>query len=329
MATYKFFQHKEKKKSTFILDPHSYYSALEDPFELKELESYNMVKAHIENHKKCYVATSHGKDSLVLVHLVWRAAKELGMEDKVEYQLNDTLNTYIEEKPFWDLFNKWLGIEDKFRVFTPPKLPNGKQSTVWSIAEFVGHLPDFRRTSQGGKSTKTNKIPECCEWLKKKSIKKYLKSLKKEERYDLEFIGTRGAESRIRRMVVLQYCRTHITKWRKVYPIRTVTPLSFWKSTDIYLYFDKYKLPKNPTYEIHKLKRLGCASCPAYKHWELVLASDPTEQGRGMLKQNMLILKKTDRVRFAKSLQVLRESNLVPELVAELEGSRTLLHWFK
>src|SRR5690348_4578648 len=111
--------YEPEKKSTFKLDPKSYYSALKDPFELKELESLNLIKAHIQEFKRLVVMTSHGKDSIVLVHLVWRASKELGMEDKVEYWLNNTLNLYAEEKPFWDLFNKWLGIENRFRVFTP------------------------------------------------------------------------------------------------------------------------------------------------------------------------------------------------------------------
>jgi|SRR6185312_557798 len=91
-----------KKKSTFILDPKSYHAALKDPFELKELESYNMVKSHIENFKKIAVMTSHGKDSLVLTHMVCMASRELKMEDKIEYWLNNTLNLYPEEKDFED-----------------------------------------------------------------------------------------------------------------------------------------------------------------------------------------------------------------------------------
>jgi len=117
---------------TFKLDPHSYHEALKDPFELKELESYNLIKSHLQEFKRPIVSTSHGKDSLVLVHLIWRVAKELAVP-MPDCWLTDTLNTFKEEKPFWDVFNKWLGIEDKFRVFIPPKDENGIQQSVYDI----------------------------------------------------------------------------------------------------------------------------------------------------------------------------------------------------
>jgi len=139
--------------------------------------------------------TSHGKDSLVLVHLVWRASKELQMENKIEYWLNNTLNLYKEEKAYWKLFNEWLGIEKQFRVFSPPKLKNGKQATVWSIAEMVGHLPTFRHSAITGTKYKHGNVPECCDILKKKSVNDFIKTLPESERVDCQFIGTRGQES--------------------------------------------------------------------------------------------------------------------------------------
>jgi len=41
------------------------------------------------------------------------------------------------------------------------------------------------------------------------------------------------------------------------------------------------------------MERMGCASCPAHKWWEIRLAKDPTNEGFGMLKQNFKILKQT------------------------------------
>lgn len=313
MANLQIYKPENGKKSTFKLDPKSYYQALKDPFELKELESYNLIKTHIEKLNRLVVMTSDGKDSLVLMHLVWRASKELGMESKIEYWLNNTLNIYAEEKPYWELINKWMGIESQFRIFVPPKLPNGKQATVWSIAEFFQEMPTFRHTAETGQKYKHGNIPKCCDWLKKKAIKNHLKDLPIDQRVDCQFIGTRGEESKIRRMGVLQRCRTYTVKTRVAYPLRVVTPLSFWEDYDIWEYFKRHSIPKHPAYEVHKLKRMGCASCPAYIGWEIEQAQDPARVP--MLKRNLeLLLKYGETERYNSAIENLKKHHLLPEL---------------
>ena len=121
----------------------------------------------------------------------------------------------------------------------------------------------------------------------------YLKSLPEDERYDCQFVGTRAEESRMRMVSVLQRCRTNILKTFVNYPMRAVTPLSFWTMEDTQEYYRRYNIPKNPAYNAHDLERMGCASCPAHKFWEIRLAKDPTNEGFGMLKQNFKILKQT------------------------------------
>lgn len=292
----------EIKPKTFILFPYELNFKMRESFEIKEAETITLIKLHLQKFKKAYVASSHGKDSIVMVHLIWRCCKELKIP-MIEVWLNNTLNIYKEEKPYWDLFNKWLGIEDKFRVFTPP----GNQ-TVWSIAKKVGHLPNFRATAQHIKNSfiRTN-VPECCNILKKQSIKEFLKGLPMDERYDLHFVGTRAEESRIRSLGVLQRCRSYEIKTRFPYPIRVLTPLSYWRAVDVLEYFHRYNIPKNPTYAVHNIKRMGCASCPAYKGWEINMANDPTAQGFGMLKKNLSILKDTESERFTVSIKVLQK----------------------
>ena len=168
--------------------------------------------------------------------------------------------------------------------------------------------------------------PECCDILKKKSIKIYLKELPTEDRYDCHFVGTRAAESNIRSLGVLQRCRSYLMKTRFPYPIRTVTPLSFWKAVDVLEYFHRYNLPKNPTYTAHNLKRMGCASCPAFYGWEKKLARDPTAEGFGMLKQNLKILNETDPERLAESIKALQHYIKSKESQKELtEANRTKL----
>lgn len=297
----------EKKPKTFILFPFELNAKTRETFEEKESESLHLIKNHLQIFKKCYVVSSHGKDSIVLVHLLWRACKELGLP-MVDVFLNNTLNIYKEEKAYWKQFNTWLGIEEQFREFLPPKDKTGKRYTVWSIAEKVGHLPSFRRTA--GHRTLPYKhpgSPECCDLLKKQSVKDYLKTLSIDERYDCVFVGTRAEESQNRRLGVLQRCRSYDIKTRTAYPIRAVTPLSFWNSVDVLEYFTRYNIPKNPTYAIHNMERMGCASCPAHKNWEIRLASDPTEEGFGMLMKNMEILEKTEPDRLQASILTLKE----------------------
>ena len=297
----------EKKPKTFILFPYEMHAKMKEPFEAKEEESLRLITGHLETFKRPYVVSSHGKDSVVMVHLILRACKQLGIP-MMEVWLNHTLNIYKEEKEYWDRLNKLFGIEDKFRVFYPPEDEKGHKQTVWSIAKKVGHLPSFRSTAKGQKgSYKKTNIPECCAILKKETIKTYLKGLPKDKRYDCIFVGTRAEESQIRSLGVLQRCRSYFQTSRIAYPIQTVTPLSFWKGTDILEYYHRYNIPVNPVYQIHNVPRMGCASCPAHMYWEFKLAKDPTSEGFGMLKQNMIILKRTDTERFQDSVDTIQK----------------------
>jgi len=331
----------EKKPKTFILFAKELVLKQHEPFEVKERESMHLIRLHLQKFKKPYVATSRGKDSLVMEHLVIRVCKELGIP-KPEFWLNNTLNIYPEETAYWIKMNKFLGIEDKFKVFTPPKLPNGKQATVWSIADMVGHLPNFRRTARQKLSYKKTNVPECCDILKHKSINSYLKEKAFQEKFDLNFVGTRASESQMRSLGVLQRCRSYVKHFRIPYPIQILTPLSFWTSIfdyqalakgyhdDIWHYFEKYDIPINPAYEAHNIVRMGCASCPAYKGWEIDQARDPTEHRMGQLRQNLIILKKTEPERFEEAIQNLfnykgKLNPKVYDIINELSPQKTLI----
>ena len=340
----------EKKPKSFMLFPFELKEKQRSSFEEKEAEALELIKNHLKTFKRCHVKSSHGKDSCIMVHLIWRACQELEIP-MIEVWLNHTLNIFKEEPEFWDKYNKWLGIEDKFRVFFPPKDENGKQQTVWSIIDKVKHLPSFRQTSKkGSKDYKHTNIPECCDILKKATIKEYLKNLPEDERYDCVFVGTRAEESQMRSLGVLQRCRTYLQKTRAAYPVRVVTPLSFfttnvpknhqgsWNDSilkkmkngkikrifrkgtkqfvynkgesvpenDIEKYYKKWDMPMNPTYDIHNIARMGCASCPAHIGWEIRLCKDPTEDGFGMLKMNLTKLRENEPDRFNESIKVIR-----------------------
>lgn len=292
----------EKKPKTFTLFPFEVWEKRRESFEIKEAESLELIKNHLKAFKKCHVMSSHGSDSIVLVHLIKRACEELNMP-MIDVWLNHTLNLFKEEPEYWKVINKFLGIEDKFKIFYPPQ-----NQTVWSIAKKVGYLPSFRKTARHvSMSYKHSNTPECCDILKKASVKDYLKSLPENERYDCTFIGTRAQESQIRFLGVLQRCRSYLQKTRVAYPKRIVTPLSYWESVDTLEYYHRYGIPRNPVYQIHNVDRMGCASCPAHLGWEIRLAKDPTNEGFGMLKQNFEIMFRTEPERFKESVLSLQK----------------------
>jgi len=294
---------KSLKAKTFMVYPFEVLEQQKKPFEQKEKETLEFIENHLKTFKKPYVATSFGSDSIVLMHLVMRACKNLGIEYPDMF-LNDTLNTFKEEKQYWADISKEWGIIDKVKLFKPPVDEKGNMYTVWSIAKKYGHLPHFRTMGRGKTwqklhpNSKDKNIrgqgsgtPECCDILKKATLKKYLKSLPVDERYDCQFVGTRAQESRMRMVSVLQRCRSYIYKTFVNYPIRTVTPLSYWTKDDVWKYYEVNNIPKNPAYPAHDLERMGCASCPAHKNWEIRLAKDPTNEGFGMLKMNFKLMK--------------------------------------
>ena len=324
----------QKKPKTFIFFPFELFEKQKEPMQDKEAESINLIKGHLKEFDRAYIPSSHGKDSVVMVHLVMRAWRELVKEGhnirKPEVWLNHTLNVYKEEGPYWKEVNKFLDIEDVFKVFYPLK-ENGKYQTVWTIADKFQHLPSFRTLQRyrkkSEKTGKSNKgTPECCDILKKNSVKAHLKQLPKDKRYNLSFVGTRAQESRTRAMALFQRCRSYLIKTSWPYPIQNCTPLSFWTDGDIHEYFDRYKIPRNPTYAIHNLDRLGCKSCPAHLNWEKRLAKDPTEEGFHDLKKNFGLMVENEPERLVESVASLKRfiekdgNTLEPEHLAKLQG---------
>jgi 3'-phosphoadenosine 5'-phosphosulfate sulfotransferase (PAPS reductase)/FAD synthetase len=293
---------KSLAAKTFILYPFEMYEQMKKPFKQKDAETLEFIMEHLKAFDKPFIATSFGSDSIVLMHLVMRACKKLGIEYPDMF-LNDTLNTFKEEKQYWaDMIKLW-GIQDKVRLFKPPMDKEGRQQTVWSIAAKVGHLPSFRsiRKKKDGKNKTAAKMggskgrtPECCDILKKKSMKKFMNELPEKDRYNLSFVGTRAQESNARSNSILQRCRTSVLKTFLKYKIRNCTPLGFWTMEDTQMYYYEHGIPKNPAYKAHDMERMGCASCPAHLGWATRLAKDPTNEGFGMLKQNFKILKETE-----------------------------------
>ena len=110
-ARKKFNEQPEEKKAkslaskSFILYPFELYYNQGKSFEEKEQDSMELIENHLKIYKKPYIATSFGSDSIVLMLLVMRAAKNVGVEypDMFRY---DMLNTFKEEKQYWAVMIK-------------------------------------------------------------------------------------------------------------------------------------------------------------------------------------------------------------------------------
>lgn len=314
------------------LDPKSLNQALKEPYALKLDDTQHIITGHMTmcDFKKPFVATSWGKDSTVLSHLIVEQCKKNDIKptDKLypDFVLINTLNIYKEEPIYWKKIQKFLEIPDeKFKIFKPVN-----NQTVWSIADKVGYLPNFRKPSKSGTNYipyEFRKEPECCNILKKESFNDHLKSLAEEERFDLQFIGIRAIENQTRRFNILMHCRTYFTDYGRPYKMRNCLPIGFWSDQDIDKYLEENDIPENPAYKVHNQKRLGCASCPAHIGWEVRLASDPTKDGKGQLYQNLRIIRATQPQRFLNSIVRLRFLHLAEDIIQKILNEPLVSKW--
>ena len=124
--------------NSIALDPKSLNNALAEPLWMKETDSLSIIRGHIQGFKKPHIATSWGKDSTVMSHMVIQVCKELDIKPTNEkfpmFVLNHTRNIYVEELEYWKKITSFLEIpKEKFLI----TYPRGSK-TVWSIAEDVG-----------------------------------------------------------------------------------------------------------------------------------------------------------------------------------------------
>ena len=297
------------------IEPYEVKFEMDKPYEDKLKETYSIIREHLKAFKRAQIATSWGKDSVVMSAIVMDIClNEFKWNPRTRnfpvFTLAHTNNIFPEEPEYWERIRLQLGIPStKFKIFKP-KYEDGTDRTVWSIAKDVGHLPSFRNVDNKDIPYKFRNEPECCYQLKRQSVNKYLKKQKKYQRHELVMVGIRAEESRARKFSVMMHCRTFSTRHKRPYVSRTLTPLAFWTAKDIERFFEERGLEKCPVYKIHNQERMGCASCPAHVSWEKRLAEDPTGTGVGMLKLNLQILRVTQPNRFWNSISRLYGQNM-------------------
>lgn len=312
------------------IEPYEVKFEMDKPYEDKLKETYSIIREHLKSFKRAQIATSWGKDSVVMSAIVMDIClNEFKWNPRTRnfpvFTLAHTNNIFPEEPEYWERIRLQLGIPStKFKIFKP-KYEDGTDKTVWSIAKDVGHLPSFRNVDNKDIPYKFRNEPECCYQLKRQSVNKYLKKQKKYQRHELIIVGIRAEESRARKFSVMMHCRTFSTRHKRPYVSRTLTPLAFWTAKDIDRFFEERGLEKCPVYKIHNQERMGCASCPAHVNWEKRLAEDPTGTGVGMLKLNLQILRVTQPNRFWNSISRLYEKH--QDICDEILKSKEMEQW--
>ncbi len=295
-------KYDNSRKNGIMIDPNSYFDELKVPYDLKIAETKSKIKGHLEQYtyyedgirkNRCFVSSSHGKDSVVMVVLVKQVCDELQIP-MIPIFLNNTLNIYPEELKYWKSFNKRYNLTDAFKVFIPPKDADGKQITVKSIREKNGNMENFRNKKNYIFNPKTGNTvlkysPDCCEQLKRLSVNDHL--MNDGLHLQCSFDGRRAVENRNRSRNILQRGCTYETDFERPRKIRAFLPIAYFTDEDRNRFLIENFIPVCPAYENHNIERMGCRDCVAYKSWIINLATDPTDLGVNDLKRNLTFMK--------------------------------------
>lgn len=216
------------------------------PLAAKEMLSHRLIQQALETHKKPLVSSSFGKDSTVLIHLV--------MQHTRNFDITFT-NTGVELKETLE-FRDYLTKEWNLIVHTlKPEI------SFWQCVEKYGY-PEWSRNSKTG----DKREPKCCNYLKAKPFKKFLK----EHDYDLNFVGLTGGEGRQRRW---DYIRKGCAIYSSVqFGLDKCIPMIWWDQKDVWDYIAKNELPINSAYAKYGLDRTGCVPCTGHLYWEKSIA---------------------------------------------------------
>lgn len=213
---------------------------------------------------QCYVAFSGGKDSTVLLHLVW------SINPRIPAVFVDTGLEYPEIREFVKTFGDRV-------VWLKPKMPFNQVIEKYGYpvvskeqSQFLSEIrttksPKLKNTRMNGNSAGRGKISDkwkflidapfkisdrCCDVMKKHPCKQYEKETGRSV-----FLGTMACESQLRQQ---KYHREGCNGFDAKRP--TSTPLSFWSDDDIWMFLAVNEFPYAKIYDMGE-DRTGCMFC--------------------------------------------------------------------
>jgi 3'-phosphoadenosine 5'-phosphosulfate sulfotransferase (PAPS reductase)/FAD synthetase len=213
---------------------------------------------------QCYVAFSGGKDSTVLLHLVW------SINPRIPAVFVDTGLEYPEIREFVKTFGDRV-------VWLKPKMPftqviekYGYPVVSKEQSQFLSEIrttksEKLKNIRMNGNKSRRGKVSDkwkflinapfkisdkCCDVMKKHPCKQYEK-----ETGRVPFLGTMACESQLRQQ---KYHREGCNGFDAKRP--TSTPMSFWEDQDVWHYISSLSLSYASIYDKGE-DRTGCMFC--------------------------------------------------------------------
>lgn len=253
---------------------------------------HRIEELYHETAGKCYMSFSGGKDSTVLLSLV-KSCQELGTVGDIPavfcdtgVELGVTVNfvKWVKENYYqdvqiirpavsfdWVLKNKGKPIKSKLKAETlgrwqanPTsqllllllgKTGTGRFYAAAKIGDMDLHMihPAFPIRASSA----------CCDYLKKKPFKNYVKRNGKKG----AIIGIRTSEGGVRATTAAARIRVggKLCTWTRDSLIYKA-PIIDWPDEAIKEYIKKYDVPLSEAYTVHGFKRTGCMACPFSRH---------------------------------------------------------------
>jgi phosphoadenosine phosphosulfate reductase len=226
------------------------------PLDEKIEHSLSLIKKVFQDHQKCCVACSFGKDSTVLLHLVRQINPNVlvifsntGVEFKEtlefkEYLVKEWNLNFVELKPektFWQCVKE----------YGYPHL------RYWSLSRQRAYAKGKIKTKDG--------TPKCCYYLKEKPAYDFYKK----NGIEAVFVGITWDESYQRRWTAIRYGDYFYSKKKKIW---RAMPILYWDTNDIWRYIEENNLPVNPAYKKYGVDRIGCITCTGHLGWKEQMA---------------------------------------------------------
>lgn len=216
------------------------------PFDDKLELTMKTIKEALRDQDKPIIASSFGKDSIVLIHTIHRIDNTVPIVfTNTGVNFRETMHYMKEIKELWNL---------KIYELKP-------EITFWKIVKEHGYPKQSRNTKTGDK-----REPACCKILKFNPMHKF----NLEYKPSLVFVGLLGDEGRQRRWAYI-YKGGPIYEHKAEKTMKCI-PLIWWTREDIWKYHDIYDIPRNPAYEKYQIERTGCIPCTGHIGWEEQLA---------------------------------------------------------